>query len=128
MTTWSSFPPGVSAITFCVRPAREVASTLTDARLPSPSPASARVDTTTTGIRIPVAASVPLGTPRLLLTSSSMTSAVAPARSAFCALTREKQSPRSTSGIWPRSSPSKSEASQPRPDSRSVPVARPEPE
>ena len=81
---------------------------------------SARVDTTTTGIRIPVAASVPLGTPRLLLTSSWMTRAVAPARSAFCALTREKHSPRSTSGIWPRSSPSKSEASQPRPDSRSV--------
>ena len=65
---------------------------------------------------MPGAASVPLGTPRLLLTSSWMTSAVAPARSAFCALLAEKHSPRSTSGIWPRSSPSKSAASQPRPE------------
>ena len=56
------------------------------ARCRPPSSPSARVDTTTTGIPMPGAASVPLGTPRLLRTSSWMTSAFAPARSAFSRL------------------------------------------
>ena len=83
----------------------------------------ARVETTTTGIRMPGTTSVPLGTPRPLLTSSWTTSAFAPARSAFCALTRVKHSPRSASGISPGSSPSKSLRAQPSPTSCSRPSA-----
>ena len=80
------------------------------------------------GSGCPVAASVPLGTPRLLLTSSWMTSAAAPARSAFCALTREKHSPRSTSGIWPARARRSRRRRSRGPTRAACPSARPEPE
>ena len=70
MTIRSGSPPGVSAITFSVRPLRDSASTATSAGSPSPESPSARVETTTTGMRMPGIANVPLGTPRRVSTDS----------------------------------------------------------
>ena len=77
---------------------------------------------------MPGAASVPLGTPRLLRTSSTTTSAPAPARSALRAFSRKKQTPRLTSGMSPLSRPAKASAVQPLSAESSVPSAVAEPE
>jgi hypothetical protein len=128
MTTRLPSPPGVSAITFSVRPRRVSASTITSTGVPVPASPSPRSETSTTGISIPGMASVPLGTPRRLSTVSNTTTARAPARSALRAFSRKKQTPRCTSGISPDRRLAKSSDEQPFAAERSVPRARPDPE
>ena len=128
MTTRSALPPGVSAITFSVRPLCETAFTATVAGAPLAWFPSARSETSTTGMSTPGPASVPLGTPRRVRTVSETTSALAPARSALRALSRKKQMPRSTSGISRGPSAAKSACEQPVPAERRRPATRPEPE
>ena len=91
-------------------------------RVATPAPAL----TIRAGMRVPTPPSVADGTsPPSLSTTSS---APAPDRWAFCALTRKKQLPRSARAISPSPRPSKSEPSQPSPTPRARPAARPEPE
>ncbi len=128
ITTRSPLPPGVSAMTFWLPCRGVLASTSTSTRVPSGARPSAESATSTTGMRMPWIASVPLGTPRAVSERSTTTSALAPARCALPAFEAKKQTPRSTTGTSSSARPVKSSAAQPLRRCWSLPLAFPEPE